>query len=124
MKKLSLLLLLSIISFSEVSAQTEYIDYRSTTNPLYWKNRKPFADYWQQDVHYKIKATLNDTTDIISGSMEKVKLEYPNIKYSVHFTRTTLAGEINYVIWILIHLTGDDSDKLYNRIAIGRNPIS
>ena len=72
----------------------------------------------------ELGSKIVETTDIISGSMEKVKLEYPNIKYSVHFTRTTLAGEINYVIWILIHLTGDDSDKLYNRIAIGRNPIS
>jgi hypothetical protein len=70
MKKLSLLLLLTFISVSEITAQNEYIDYRSTTNALYWQNRKPFADYWQQDVHYTIKATLNDTTDIISGHEE------------------------------------------------------
>ena len=70
MKKLPLLIFLCIISIAEVAAQTEFIDYRSTTNPLYWKNRKPFADYWQQDVHYTIKATLNDTTDIISGHEE------------------------------------------------------
>ncbi|MES2764135.1 MAG: M1 family peptidase, partial [Bacteroidota bacterium] len=70
MKKLLPLLLLSLVSVSEMSAQNEYIDYRSQTNPLYWKNRKPFADYWQQDVHYTIKATLNDTTDIITGHEE------------------------------------------------------
>ena len=70
MKKFSLLLILACISFSEIKAQNEYIDYRSTSNELYWKNRKPFADYWQQDVHYTIKATLNDTTDIITGHEE------------------------------------------------------
>jgi hypothetical protein len=70
MKKSFLLLFLAFISVSEMTAQNEYIDYRSTTNPLYWKNRKPFADYWQQDVHYTIKATLNDTTDIITGHEE------------------------------------------------------
>jgi hypothetical protein len=51
-------------------SQTEYIDYRSQTNPLYWKNRKPFEGYWQQDVHYIIKAELNDSTDIVSGTEE------------------------------------------------------
>lgn len=50
--------------------QNEYIDYRSVTNPLYWKNRKPFEGYWQQDVHYNIKADLDDSTDIISASEE------------------------------------------------------
>jgi hypothetical protein len=70
MKKLSLLAFLSFFSILNIEAQTEYIDYRSQTNPLYWKNRKPFADYWQQDVHYTIKATLNDSTDIITGHEE------------------------------------------------------
>lgn len=70
MKKLSILLIISIISLTEITAQTEYIDYRSQTNELYWKNRKPFADYWQQDVHYNIKAQLNDSTDIITGHEE------------------------------------------------------
>jgi aminopeptidase N len=70
MKKLFLLLILSIISISEITAQNEYVDYRSQTNELYWKNRKPFADYWQQDVHYTIKAQLNDSSDIITGHEE------------------------------------------------------
>lgn len=51
-------------------SQTEYIDYRSSTNPLYWKNRKPYEGYWQQDVHYNIKAELNDSTDILTGDEE------------------------------------------------------
>ncbi len=53
-----------------LAAQTEYIDYRSVTNPLYWKNRKPYEGYWQQDVHYVIKAEVNDSTDIVTGSEE------------------------------------------------------
>lgn len=53
-------------------AQNPDIPYRSASNPLYWKNRMPFAGYWQQDVHYTIKATINDVTDIISGEEELV----------------------------------------------------
>ncbi len=63
---LGISILLTSISFS----QNEYVDYRSATNPLYWKNRKPFEGYWQQDVHYTIKADLNDSTDIITGNEE------------------------------------------------------
>ena len=66
MRLVVLLLLLPIC----VLAQTEYIDYRSVTNPLYWKNRKPFAGYWQQDVHYTIKAEINDSSDIVTGHQE------------------------------------------------------
>lgn len=68
MKKtfLSLAILSHFISFS----QQEYLQYRSKNNPFYWKNRKPHAAYWQQDVHYNIYATLNDTTDIITGKEE------------------------------------------------------
>lgn len=63
MRLLYFLLILSIT----LPAQNEYVDFRSVTNPLYWKNKKPFADYWQQDVHYNIKAELNDSTDIVTG---------------------------------------------------------
>ena len=65
-KLLSALLFISI----SLSAQTEYADYRSATNPYYWKNHKPFEGYWQQDVHYNIKAELNDSSDIITGEEE------------------------------------------------------
>jgi hypothetical protein len=51
-------------------SQNEYIDYRSVTNPMYWKNRKPYEGYWQQDVHYNIKAEINDSTDIITAHEE------------------------------------------------------
>lgn len=64
------LVLIIILGPFIVFSQTEYVDYRSSTNPLYWKNRKPFEGYWQQDVHYNIKAQLNDSSDIITGSEE------------------------------------------------------
>ncbi len=60
--------ILFISSF--VFAQKEYLQYRSKENHLYWKNRKPHAAYWQQDVHYNIYAKLNDTTNIIDGEEE------------------------------------------------------
>src|SRR6476659_5591491 len=41
--------------------------YRSASNPYYWKNRKPFSDYWQQDVSYQIHANLDEKTGIITG---------------------------------------------------------
>ncbi len=41
--------------------------YRSSENPYYWKNKKPRPDYWQQDVHYTLEATLDDSVDVIHG---------------------------------------------------------
>src|ERR1700737_1339195 len=49
--------------------------YQSTQNKYYWKNRKPSADYWQQDVHYYIKANVDEQTDIIDG---QERLQYWN----------------------------------------------
>lgn len=75
MKKISKLLLaicFCILFTTSFKTQTEYIDYRSSTNPLYWKNKKPHAAYWQQDIHYNIKAELNDSSDIISGNEELI----------------------------------------------------
>jgi len=46
--------------------------YRNQDNPQYWKNRKPFEGYWQQDVHYEIKANIDEKTDIITGSLELI----------------------------------------------------
>jgi hypothetical protein len=39
-----------------------------TDNPMYWKNRKPDAAYWQQDVHYTISARMDETEHRIEGS--------------------------------------------------------
>lgn len=66
MRSVLLVLFLPLYFFS----QTEYVDYRSVTNPMYWKNRKPFEGYWQQDVHYNIKAEVNDSTDVVYGKEE------------------------------------------------------
>ena len=59
-----LLLLLCAPAF----AQENNNIYRGTNNQLYWKNRKPFEGYWQQDVYYNIKAEVDDMQDIISGN--------------------------------------------------------
>ena len=48
------------------------IEYRSADNIYYWKNRPPFAGYWQQDVHYQIAARLEVETRIIYGSEKLV----------------------------------------------------
>jgi aminopeptidase N len=57
----ALFLLLYINCWSQIER------YTSSENPHYWKNRQPYNGYWQQDVYYQIKATLDDQTDIISG---------------------------------------------------------
>lgn len=43
-------------------------EYRSSNNPLYWKNRQPDAAYWQQDVHYKIDAKIDEETNVIDAT--------------------------------------------------------
>src|ERR1700760_1304415 len=48
-----------------LNAQME--EYRSASNKYYWKNRKPYEGYWQQDVDYSIKARLTDSLNIITG---------------------------------------------------------
>ena len=58
--------LLAFLPFM-LQAQTEQEEYRSAANTLYWKNRKPNAAYWQQDVNYNIQAKLIDTLNIVSG---------------------------------------------------------
>ena len=50
-------------------------EYRNKSNVLYWKNRKPDNDYWQQDVHYNIDARIDETENIIYG---KEALSYWN----------------------------------------------
>jgi aminopeptidase N len=43
--------------------------YRNADNPHYWKNRIPHAGYWQQDVHYVIKARIDDEADVVEGDL-------------------------------------------------------
>jgi hypothetical protein len=69
----SLLLFIYCISYGAIFAQ-EYDPnsppntFQSAENPLYWKNRPPHPGYWQQDVYYRIQATIDEKTDIITGS--------------------------------------------------------
>ena len=35
-----------------------------------WKNKKPFADYWQQDVQYSIKAKVDERQLLVGGDIE------------------------------------------------------
>jgi aminopeptidase N len=64
--------LLSLVVFSGTFAQYNDIPYRQRTNALYWKNRPPYLGYWQQDVYYKLKANVDDATDIIDGTEELI----------------------------------------------------
>jgi aminopeptidase N len=67
------LLVFAIIAFAfSAFAQFPANTYQSASNTYYWKNRKPFEGYWQQDVHYTITASLDDKTDIIDGAIELV----------------------------------------------------
>ncbi len=50
------------------NANTPPNEFRSESNPLYWKNRLPYAGYWQQDVYYKIDASIDEDSSIITGS--------------------------------------------------------
>ncbi len=43
--------------------------FRNADNPHYWKNAPPYAGYWQQDVHYRIKLRLDEGTDIGTGQL-------------------------------------------------------
>ena len=80
MKKIISLFLLSLFFFfgyqpiGKCQLQTNYDanhapnEFRSTANPLYWKNRMPLAGYWQQDVYYKIDATVNEDSNTVAGT--------------------------------------------------------
>ncbi len=73
MKKILILSLFILLFSLLVSAQSFNPNsppntFQSSENPLYWKNRPPFPGYWQQDVSYKIDASIDDSADIITGS--------------------------------------------------------
>ena len=73
MKKTFLLIAVFIFFFlPKMYSQTPTIfpknTYRTPENKYYWQNRKPTPSYWQQDVYYKLKAKLNDSTDVVDGS--------------------------------------------------------
>ena len=64
-----------LILFSLQQVEAQDIPYRSKANPHYWQSRKPFPGYWQQDVHYRIKADINEKTNIVTATE---KLTYYN----------------------------------------------
>jgi hypothetical protein len=71
-KKNSLLFLLNvaILFIASFSFAQPANTYRTAENQYYWKNRKPFDGYWQQDVHYKIKADIDEKADVIQATEE------------------------------------------------------
>jgi len=68
MKQFCVLFLLIATTFSSLYAQYDPLTppntYTSEDNPNYWKNKKPYEGYWQQDVHYVISAYIDETTDM------------------------------------------------------------
>lgn len=70
MKKIIFCIFLASIFSIELTAQTGSGFYQSTDNNYYWKNRKPYDGYWQQDVYYNIKANIDEKTDILTGEEE------------------------------------------------------
>ena len=75
--------ILALLSFFGQSVHAQTYDanhlpdtYQSPENPFYWKNKIPDLGYWQQDVAYKIEATIDDVTDIIEG--KSYELSYTN----------------------------------------------
>jgi aminopeptidase N len=65
--KQSIVLILLFISTNIFAQLIDDNSFRSYNNPHYWENRKPFEGYWQQDVHYKIKATIDEKTNQINA---------------------------------------------------------
>ena len=81
-KSLSLCLALCSISFCLFSQST----FRSPSNPMYWKNKLPYVGYWQQDVAYKIEASIDELTDIVVGTEHLTYYNNsPDTLYYVYF---------------------------------------
>jgi hypothetical protein len=66
---------IAILTFISTYILAQTGEYAHPQNPYYWKNRKPHAAYWQQDVKYNINATLIDSANVIAGDET---LEYTN----------------------------------------------
>ena len=64
-----MILLVSMVTIDALAQKNiNDIPYRNTNNPMYWQNRKPDAAYWQQDVHYKIDARIDEEKHKIDGN--------------------------------------------------------
>ena len=76
----------SILTRAQYSDMGPENNFQSKKNPYYWKNRRPFPGYWQQDVYYKIKANIDETTDIITGEEHLTYTNNsPDTLYFVYF---------------------------------------
>ena len=71
MKRIAIIILLNI-AYHTSFAQFPANSYQSAENKNYWKNKKPYEGYWQQDIHYKISASLDDSTNIITATEELI----------------------------------------------------
>lgn len=72
------LLCLPLLLLGQLAAGQQHFSdntYRNSDNKYYWQNRKPDAAYWQQDVHYTINATMDESDNRVDGQQE---LEYWN----------------------------------------------
>jgi hypothetical protein len=76
-----------LLLFSVLMSDAQSFEaYQSNSNKLYWKNRNPFPGYWQQDVHYSIRAKLDDKTNIVEGSeILTYQNNSPDTLYEVYF---------------------------------------
>ena len=60
--------------------------YKNEAGRYYWGNKKPNAAYWQQDVHYQIKAKINDIEESIAGNeVLRYFNNSPDTLYKVYF---------------------------------------
>lgn len=62
-----------LLCLAQLSVLGQTNNFKSDSR--YWKNRSPYAGYWQQDVHYTIDANINEKTHIVEASEA---LEYTN----------------------------------------------
>ncbi len=70
MTKNLLITLTLLLSFTGWSQDVYTGAYRSANNPYYWKNKLPKPGYWQQDVEYKIRASIDEKAEMIAAQEE------------------------------------------------------
>nr|MBP6625240.1 hypothetical protein [Chitinophagaceae bacterium] len=75
MKKLFLICFCISFVGNLIAQNSDENAFNNKFNEHYWKNRKPDAGYWQQDVHYTIEAQINEKSKIVEASE---KLVYTN----------------------------------------------
>lgn len=75
---ISLCILVCLVSqsFTQQAVPPDVLEflksYRLPANTHYWKNRKPYEGYWQQDVAYYIRARVNERTDVVTGKLHLI----------------------------------------------------